>query len=270
MSFYAKGLKYARGAAFTLLLCIAYGTAPADAASLRLKWASNSEADLAGYRLRIGTFPGDYTRTIDVGKVNFYEVSDLDVGRLYYFAVVAYDWSNNESENSGEVSARISNSQTAVPRVDSAVEVGSQSMYTIPGGVRTFRVAGTNFQAGSSVRIGDSLNLGGVTLQVSGYLVGQLNLPANVPLGPRTVTVINPDLATGSRSDTLEFIRTPDITADCIVDVMDLNALARSWNETKNDAPYAAEADLDDDGYIGPDDLTIFVKYYAKAFSGCP
>jgi hypothetical protein len=30
------------------------------------------------------------------------------------------------------------------------------------------------------------------------------------------------------------------------------------------------DADFDGDGYIGPDDLAIFMQYYLRVFPGCP
>ena len=55
-----------------------------------------------------------------------------------------------------------------------------------------------------------------------------------------------------------------------MVDVADLNALARAWNEETGEARYAPAVDLDGDDYVGPEDLTIFVNYFGREFSSCP
>jgi hypothetical protein len=69
-------------------------------------WAANGEADLAGYKLYVGTSSGIYNRTIDVGKVTSYSMS-LPKGRTYFFALTAYDGAGNESGRSAEVSRSI-------------------------------------------------------------------------------------------------------------------------------------------------------------------
>jgi len=102
------------------------------AGSATLRWNANSESDLAGYRIyygtspRTGTNPGTastnplpkcnmcgYTNVIDVGKTSTpsspqYTITNLTSGQTYYFSVMAYDTSGNESAFSSEVSKLIS------------------------------------------------------------------------------------------------------------------------------------------------------------------
>ena len=66
-------------------------------------WSPNTEADLAGYKLYVGTSSGIYSRTVDVGKVTSYVIS-LPKGVTYFFVLTAYDRSGNESGRSTEVS----------------------------------------------------------------------------------------------------------------------------------------------------------------------
>jgi hypothetical protein len=68
-----------------------------------VSWAANSEKDLAGYKLYVGTSSGVYNRTIDVGKVTSYSIA-LAKGSTYFFALTAYDNSGNESGRSAEIS----------------------------------------------------------------------------------------------------------------------------------------------------------------------
>ena len=72
-----------------------------------LAWNSNSESDLAGYKVYVGTSSGRYGSPIDVGKVTSYTMANLNVGNTYYFVVTAYDTSGNESLHSAEVSKSI-------------------------------------------------------------------------------------------------------------------------------------------------------------------
>ncbi|MFC1889575.1 MopE-related protein [Thermodesulfobacteriota bacterium] len=69
-----------------------------------LAWDSNTEPDLAGYRIYYGTSSGDYDFSVDLGNCTGCSISDLEDGRTYYFAATAYDEYGNESGFSDEVS----------------------------------------------------------------------------------------------------------------------------------------------------------------------
>jgi hypothetical protein len=66
-------------------------------------WSANSEADLAGYKIYVGTTSGVYTQTIDAGNATSYAIT-LPKGVTYFFTVTAYDRSGNESARSAELS----------------------------------------------------------------------------------------------------------------------------------------------------------------------
>lgn len=72
-----------------------------------LSWAPNTDSDLAGYRVYMGTSSGTYGTPVDVGNVTSYTAGNLKAGTTYYFAVTAYDQSWNESVYSSEVSKSI-------------------------------------------------------------------------------------------------------------------------------------------------------------------
>ncbi len=80
----------------------------AKAESVSLTWNPNTEPDLAGYKLYMGTSPGSYSQIFDVGHVTSYTVSTLVLGETYYFALTAYDIYANESGFSTELSTTIS------------------------------------------------------------------------------------------------------------------------------------------------------------------
>jgi Viral BACON domain/Fibronectin type III domain len=75
--------------------------------TVALSWSPNSENDLGGYKLYMGTASGLYGSMINVGKVTSYSISNLGLGTTYYFALSAYDTSGNESPLSTEVSKSI-------------------------------------------------------------------------------------------------------------------------------------------------------------------
>lgn len=263
-------LKRLLGAGCIALLANLAHAAPTIAATLRVSWASGTEADLAGYRLRYGTAPGQYVRTVDVGLVNSCELNDLDRDQAYYISVYAYDTAGNESDPSAEVSARLPGSMAPVPSLNAAFELGTHSIYALRGRSSIFVVYGTGFVPGATVDFGAGIDAGPAILNPQGNLQMSRLVESDASMGPRTVTVSNPDGGVGSRSDTVTVVRSPDINADCRVDVVDLNAMARAWNEASGEASYTAASDLDGDDYIGPEDLAIFVQYYLRVFSGCP
>ncbi len=72
-----------------------------------LSWMPNTDSDLAGYKVYMGTSSGLYGTPVDVGNVTTYTAGNLTVGTTYYFTVTAYDQSKNESLHSSEVSKSI-------------------------------------------------------------------------------------------------------------------------------------------------------------------
>jgi hypothetical protein len=111
------------GWAVALALLLTSYTATAQ---VTLAWdASTSMVD--SYWLYYGTQSGIYTTRVDVGAVTTYMVSGLTSGATYYFAVTAYDRTDNvESAFSNEVSAMPSSSQPPSANEVSAVPPSSQ------------------------------------------------------------------------------------------------------------------------------------------------
>ena len=71
-------------------------------------WNANSESDLAGYKLYRGQTSGVYSHVEDVGMTTSTSAPMANISQIrpteatWYFAVTAYDTSNNESTFSGE------------------------------------------------------------------------------------------------------------------------------------------------------------------------
>jgi len=68
-----------------------------------LEWSSVNDEEVKGYLIYYGTESGNYTGVIDVGNVSQYDVTDIEEGETYYFAVSSYDSWGNVSELSPEI-----------------------------------------------------------------------------------------------------------------------------------------------------------------------
>jgi fibronectin type 3 domain-containing protein len=77
---------------------------PTTTGSAGLTWTANTEPDLAGYKVYVGTQSGLYNPPITLGTVTTYTATNLISGRTYYFCVSAFDSAGNDSPCSSEVS----------------------------------------------------------------------------------------------------------------------------------------------------------------------
>ena len=75
-----------------------------NAGEIYIRWDSNKEKDLAGYRIHYGIDSGRYEQIIYAGKYTRFIVKNLEVDQRYYFVVTAIDYAGNESAYSREVS----------------------------------------------------------------------------------------------------------------------------------------------------------------------
>jgi hypothetical protein len=85
--------------------------------SAKLFWDANTEPDLAGYRVYVGTVSGQYALPIDVGKVT--SVPLAGVGMIadgaYVVALTAYDLAGNASGFSVELPFALDGTPPASP-----------------------------------------------------------------------------------------------------------------------------------------------------------
>jgi hypothetical protein len=89
--------------------------------------------DLAGYKIYYGTSSGNYSQSVDVGKVTTFTAGNLTEGVTYYFAATAYDISANESKYSNEVSKTIPLSQYTI--TVNKVGTGTGTVTSSPAGI---------------------------------------------------------------------------------------------------------------------------------------
>ena len=87
----------------TVFMLIASYTGSARSAQINLQWDSNSESNLAGYKIHYGLQSQSYTYTCDVGNLTVCDISDLQPGSTYYFAATAYNTDGLESDFSTEI-----------------------------------------------------------------------------------------------------------------------------------------------------------------------
>ena len=87
------------------------GSATANG-KLTLAWDFNKDDKTAGYRIYYGLSSQKYMECVDIGSpvesspgTVKYTLIDLEKGKRYYIAVIAYDRNNNKSVFSREVSA---------------------------------------------------------------------------------------------------------------------------------------------------------------------
>jgi hypothetical protein len=91
----------------TLFLLGLFASPAYSASSVHLIWDLGPEPDLRGYYAHMGTSPGSYNTTVDVGLTRSYTFQNLQGGITYYFTVTAYNQSGNVSAPSEEVSIDI-------------------------------------------------------------------------------------------------------------------------------------------------------------------
>ena len=94
---------------YVLLLCGA-GFSEATAGVLTLHWEPSADSSVAGYAVYVGTEPGKYSSTFNVGNQLRFAFQDAQPGRSYYFAVAAYTSGNMLGPLSPEVSGRVEGS----------------------------------------------------------------------------------------------------------------------------------------------------------------
>lgn len=98
-----------RGASIGLALVLLLApVAGAEARDLQVRWRYAAPERVAGFRLHLGPAPGEYTRTIDVGKPNpdgtgvFRVRIEVPDEGATFVAVTAYDSRGTESPFSNE------------------------------------------------------------------------------------------------------------------------------------------------------------------------
>src|SRR3989441_2597945 len=158
-----------------------------SAAQVTLAWDPNTETDLAGYKLYYGLSNGSYPSSVDVGNLTSYTLSGLLEGRIYYFAVTAYNLSLGESGFSNEVSKALAD--VTPPTVSlTAPAAGATvlgSMTVSAGATDNVGIVGVQFKL-------DGVNLGAEDTTNSYSISWNSTLAAN---GTHTLAAVARDAA---------------------------------------------------------------------------
>jgi uncharacterized repeat protein (TIGR01451 family) len=186
--------------------------------------------------------------------------------------VTASGWTidSNDTQSVTAAAANTSVTEASAPVITTAVEVVTNSIYLVRGATQFVELTGTSFVNGAVINISPDVSAGTTVVSGGTSLTAPVTITNGATLGPRTVTLTNPNNKAGSLADAFRVVKKSDVNSDCKTDGVDLNALARSWNDATSDAGYNATVDYDGDGYVGPDDLAIFIKQFGKTQPGCP
>ncbi len=163
-----------------------------------LTWNANTESNLAGYIVQYGTQSGNPSTSINVGNVTSRTVTGLTAGTTYYFRVVAYNTTGQQSAPSTQVSYTVPGGSTA-PTITS---VSPTSGPTTGGTLIT--ITGTSFATGATVRVGGALATG-ITLVSSTQL--RATTPAGTA-GARDVQVTNSSGSSATRAGAFTYTAT--------------------------------------------------------------
>ena len=163
-----------------------------------LMWNANTETNIGGYIVQYGTQSGSPSTSIDVGKVTSRTMTGLTAGTTYYFRVVAYNTSGQQSAPSTQVSYTVPGG-TPAPTITSV----SPTSGPATGGTQ-ITINGTNFATGATVRVGGVLATGNT-------LVSSTQLRATTPagsVGARDVQVTNTSGSSATRTGAFTYTAT--------------------------------------------------------------
>ncbi len=93
------------GRFFILIIFLAFSPL-AFSGNLQLAWDASASANTGGYKIYYGIASGNYTSSVDAGNVTAYQITGLQNGTKYFFAVKSYDTTKTaESSFSNEINA---------------------------------------------------------------------------------------------------------------------------------------------------------------------
>lgn len=104
--------------------------------SIYLTWATNSETDLAGYKLHLLDAQGITTRSIKLGNVTNFNLINVINDTPYRIAVSAYDNTGNDSAQSTILTAR-----KTTPTIGPDGDVDGDGKTTIADAIKVLRMA---------------------------------------------------------------------------------------------------------------------------------
>jgi hypothetical protein len=215
---------------FVVLLGILFGSAlPSIAANVTLAWDASPDPTVVGYRVYYGGASGNYTNSFAVGPVTTAGISNLVVGRTYYFAATAFDSAGVESDFSNETSVTPAPPPNQVPTLN----VLANLTINEGAGLQTVNLAGISSGAATEAQsltvTATSSNPALIPNPTVNYVspnsTGAINFtPVALAFGSATVTVQVNDGGTSNNVVT----RTFTVTVNPVNQAPTLNALANT------------------------------------------
>lgn len=231
---------------FAKLLVVSFAlifASEALAGTATVSWNTNTEPDLASYKIyygisaRTGTDPKicgmcGYTNSVNVGKVTSYTFNSLTDGAAYYFSVSALDTSNNESLFSGQVSKTIS--AAVITNVKFVIALEATSNFSRKNFTITIKEPATGVQKAQFTATADVS--GGISLPTTVTLsAGNYDI-YNKTDGYLRVKKAGTALASNT-TVTLPAFKAGDLNNDGIVNSLDWSSMNSKWftNDTVTD-----------------------------------
>lgn len=264
----------------TILLTMVV-TAPALSGSIRLAWDPVAGAD--GYRIHYGNSPGNYTRTLTVGRQPQAILNGLTDCTTWYMSVQAYNQVGS-SALSGEIAGW--------PRP----EVTSVNPSTTRQGAQfTMTLNGANFASGAELVLQEQTVpedvAGNPLVRVESSTVvecGRIQAMFTVEPTSRGVRAMevgdfsigyevrNPDDVYGEALKPLEVqfdlarwdINVTGAETRDRIDGADLSWLSFSYGSREGEAYYDPDADLNGDGIVDGLDLAYLASGFGQCWSG--
>jgi hypothetical protein len=122
-------MKSHRRSAFITIALFALVARSATAAGVTLAWDANTDPDIAGYIVKYGDQPRDYTVSVDAGKVTTLKVDGLVNGKNYYFTILAYGTDGSSSVLASELPVLVGG---LTPALSPAAQKGSRARLMAP------------------------------------------------------------------------------------------------------------------------------------------
>ena len=214
------------GFIFSIALILFLFVTPAYSAEVSLAWDPNTETDVAGYKIHYGFESRNYTLTADVGNQTSYTLSDLEPGKVHYFAVTAYNGAG-ESAYSNEVSGVPQSSDLEMPTITITSPTSASTYSTTEGAISIGGSASDNVGV-TSVTWANNLGGSGTASGTDTWTISSVPLQ----VGDNIISVTSYDVAGNSGSDTFTVTYTlPDTTNPAVTITSPTSASTYSTTE---------------------------------------
>ncbi|HKY31287.1 MAG TPA: S8 family serine peptidase [Candidatus Polarisedimenticolia bacterium] len=134
--------------------------------------------------------------------------------------------------------------------------------------VSSLELHGSGFRPGARVALGPGVQAAAVAVEEE-RIVLDIAVSPRAALGPRELTVINPDGQSSTLPEAMTVVFSParaDADGSGRIDIGDLVILAEAFGSLEGDARYDPAADLDGDGAVDGFDLALLASRFGASF----